>query len=92
MFRRLAWQHAPLAAMLAELHVGAILRQQSCCRIGFMPSRQAEAGIAVQKTATASIINAPFLLQFMMYGSRTSIVILRRLISRGSDPCHMQAP
>lgn len=66
MFRGLAWQHALLAAEAAEPHIRAILRQQSCCRIGFMPSRQAEAGIAVQKTTTASINNAPFLLQFMV--------------------------
>jgi hypothetical protein len=54
-----------------------------------MLSRQADAGNAAQKTTLANIVNAPFLLQFMMHRPRVLDVSIRRRRFRGSVPHHI---
>lgn len=44
-----------------EVHMRFMERQQSREHIGVVPSRQAEAGTAVQETTSASISDATFL-------------------------------
>ena len=61
------WQHESLAPIPGESHPFAVARQQSGEVAEWEPSRQADAGIAAQKTTTANIGNAPFLPQFTVF-------------------------
>ncbi len=72
------WQHEQSAVIAAESQDCATARQQSGRPVCPIPSRQADAGIAAQKTTTDNISNAPFLLPFMVYRSRKSIVSIPR--------------
>lgn len=87
-FCRWAWQHEPFALIDGESHSRALPRQQSGCPVECAASRQAEAGIAVQRTTTASISNALFLLQFIVSKSQVSTVSIRCRAFCGSDLDH----
>jgi hypothetical protein len=63
-------------------------RQQECCPVVGMASKQADAGIAVQKTVIASINSALFLLQVMVSGFQVSSVIIRCWAFCGCDLDH----
>ena len=76
--------------MLRMPHARAIPRQQSCCVVGCIANRQAEAGIAVHETINASNKNAPFLRQFMPKGPRLLIISICRRLWGGSDIDHMR--
>jgi hypothetical protein len=67
----------------------AMPRQQAACPAGCIASRQADTGIPVQMTTTASIKNAPFLPQFIVDCSLTSIVSIRRVHPADSDLYHI---
>lgn len=91
-FSPFAWQHELFAPIAGESQVSAMARQQSdwlACRV---LSRQADTcadtGIAAQKATTASINNAPFLSQFMVYRSQVLTVSIRHRASRDSDSNH----
>ena len=88
-FSPLVWQHELFAPIAGEPQVCAMARQQSgwlACRV---PSKQADTGIVAQKATTASISNAPFLPQFMVYRSRVLTVSIRHRASRSDDSDHI---
>jgi hypothetical protein len=64
---RWAWQHEQSVHIEGESHSRAIPRQQSGCPVECATSRQAKAGIVVQRTTTASTSNALFLPQFIVF-------------------------
>jgi hypothetical protein len=63
-------------------------RQQECCPVVGMASRQADAGIAVQKTVITSIKIALRRLQVMVSGFQVSNVIIRCRAFCGCDLDH----
>lgn len=63
-------------------------RQQECCPVVGMASRQADAGTAVQKTVIASINSALFRLQVMVSGFQVSNAIIRCRAFYGCDLDH----
>lgn len=89
-FWRPAWQHERFAVVPAGAHgtVMFMALQQECCPVVRMASKQADTGIAVQRTTTASISNAPFLPQFIVSRSRVSIVSIHFRASCDSDLDH----
>jgi hypothetical protein len=62
--------------------------QQECCPVVRVASRQADAGIAVQKTVIASINSALLLLQAMVSEFQVSNVIIRCRAFCGCDLDH----
>ena len=67
-FWRPTWQHERSALVPAGAHasVMADAPQQECCSVVCLASRQADAGIAVQKTVIASMNSALFLPQVIV--------------------------
>jgi hypothetical protein len=88
----LPWNWQQGASMLMPF-IGqscAMPRQQADRPAGCTVSRQADAGIAAHRATTASISNAPFLLQFMVKRSPAFIISIRRRFSPGSDLDHIR--
>lgn len=77
---RVVLQHEVFDADPGALQLRAIAPQQSFCVGNCLASKQAETGIAVQKTTTASISNAPFLPQDMV-SLRVAMASIPRLLS-----------
>ena len=89
-FWRPAWQHERFAVVPAGAHgtVMFMALQQECCPVVCMASRQAVAGIAVQRTTTASMNSALFLPQVIVSRFRVSIVSIHCRAFYGGDLDH----
>lgn len=83
-------QHDPDAPIPRIPHARAIPRQHICRIADWLVAKQAASGIAAQRTATTSIVNAPFLLQLKAECSRASIVSILCLLLGYSDPNYTQ--
>jgi hypothetical protein len=53
-----------------------------------LPSKQADTGIVAQRTTTANIVNAPFLVQFMVFRCQVFAVSIRCRGCCGGDLDH----
>ena len=78
-FWRPTWQHERFAVAPAGAHANVMFMalQQECFPVVRMASRQADTGIAAQKTVIASMNSALFLPQVIVSRSRVSIASIR---------------